>query len=259
MTEPATKYDSMGDARHSPVTAIMICSLVATAAAACGGQPAAPHLRPSPAAAPSSAPLSAWEEKGATTIPPESVAAVSLNGVGVNDRTGGSVSDHDSRLWAQALLRTDAYDLWAENNLQDGFLLRSGLSRAPNTIFTYELTRISQARAQAARIVATAPTIRGLSLRTVPRSLQATLAKYGMSWSPYAFYMDEVGPSGLSFVAASGTRTTPDSVAPGVGVPELVGGEQVRDPVLGPVWVVDFDIGCADPTARRDMGALCSQ
>jgi hypothetical protein len=206
------------------------------------------------------APLSAWQQKGATSVPPPSVVNASLNGILTLNQTGGAVSDADARQWAIAVVRTNAYDVWAENNLQDQFLVRSGLSGTPTTIFAFELTRIAQARARGARIEATAPMVRRLALRPVASSLRQTIQEYGMSWSPYAFYMDQVGPSDLVFVGADGSRTSQkqDRVASGQAVPLLVGGQFQTDAVLGPVWTLTFDADCSSSASRAHLGALCS-
>lgn len=235
-------------------------TVVAMALACGGGQSGAvksPTVR-SPAV--TAAPLSAWQKKGASTTPPASVINTSLDGIQLANQTAGAVTDQDARSWAGALVRTLAYDYWALNNLQDQFLQLSGLSSDPPTIFAEELTRIAQARANSARIQATRPTIRRMTLRPVAQSLQTTISAYRMSWSATAFYVDQIGPSDLAFVGADGGRNSvsADHVAAGQAVPLLVGGELLRDPVLGPVWSIRFDADCTSPSARGRLGSLCS-
>src|SRR5262245_17975870 len=111
---------------------------LAAVTAACGGaQASSPPIQRSPVATPTSppAPLSEWQKLGATEVPPASLRQVSLQGVTVVDEAGSPVSDAEARAWAGAYLRSLGYLEWAVSRGQDLFLLRSGLSSAPEAVF----------------------------------------------------------------------------------------------------------------------------
>jgi hypothetical protein len=232
--------------------------------ASCGVGSAAPPKshqatqRPSAASTASQAGLAAWQAKGASEAPPAALADPSMNGVQVVNQTNGAVSDADAARWAKALVRGTGYEWWAINHMQDQFLTRSGLGNPAPQVFKWDLGNVTGARqagmtAQGQRLV-----LRRLVLRPVPQALQATFSSYLFLWTPYAFFLDEIGPGDLSWVDAQGNKTNKWHVEGGVGSPELVGGQLTTDPLMGDIWVQSSDWSCSTPDSRRAFGALCN-
>jgi hypothetical protein len=219
--------------------------------------PTPPARSPSPAAT-TTADLAAWQRKGATEAPPASVGAVSLAGIQVVDQTGGAVSEADAQRWALAYLRANAYEFWAWNHLQDGFLQNAQLSPVPLRVFAYDLGTIRDARAAGVQLQVTRLVLRRLVLRPVPEPARAAVQGQVMVYAPYAFYLDQVGPSELNWVDARGTKTNKVRRDAGIGAPELVGGQLATDPAMGDIWVVDSDFDCTSPNVRQAFGSLCN-
>jgi hypothetical protein len=229
---------------------------------ACGQPQAAPSPPPS-ARSPSTAPaavadLAAWQRKGATEAPPASVGAVALDRVQLVNETAGAVSDADAKRWALAYLRANAYEFWAWNHLQDGFLQSAQLSPVPQRVFAYDIGTIRDARAAGVQLQVTRLVLRRLVLRAVPASARAEIQAQVMVYSPYAFYLDQVGPSELDWVSTQGAKTSKARRDAGVGAPELVGGELATDPLMGDIWVVDSDFDCTSPNVRQAFGSICN-
>jgi hypothetical protein len=232
--------------------------------AACGGSPNAPHIVSPPKASASAtiapaAPLSAWQQLGATEVPPTSIQQVTLNGVPVVNQTNGAVSDGDARAWAEALLRTVGYVRWAVGRGQGQFLLRSGLSSAPVAVFQPNVNDITQARAAGSRVEYTLQTFRRFVVRPLPQSLQPSIQRDQEVWKPYAIYLDAVGPVETDWVDAQGRRIVKAHVAAGVPVYELIGGELSHHQVMGDVWVMASDFDCTATSTRQTLGQVCDQ
>jgi hypothetical protein len=243
---------------------VLAAAVVAAALAGCGVLPggasqhrSTPAAGASPASSAATGSLAAWQEKGATQLPPASLASVGLGSIQVVNQTSGAVGDADARRWAEAYVRANAYEFWAWNSQQDSFLLRSGLSQAPATVFSYDLSTIRDARAAGARLEVTRLVLRRLVLRPVPEALRQTFASHAFVWTTYAFYLDQVGPSRLDWIDAAGAHTTKAKVDPGVGSPELVGGVMTTDPLMGDIWVSNSDWDCSSPGVRGPFGPLC--
>jgi hypothetical protein len=233
--------------------------LLLTACGQVGGASPTPAARRSTPAATATPDLAAWRQKGATQAPAASVGAVSLGSVQVVNQTGGAVSDADATRWALAYLRANAYEFWAWNHLQDGFLRGAQLSPVPERVFAYDLSTIRDARAAGMQLDVTRLLLRRLVLRPVPDSLRAAVQAQVFVYAPYAFYLDQIGPSELDWVDSQGARTTKARRDAGVGAPELVGGQLTTDPLMGDIWVVDSDFDCTSPNVRQSFGPLCSQ
>jgi hypothetical protein len=199
----------------------------------------------------------AWSRKGATEPPPISVGAVSLSGVQVVNQSGGTVSDADARRWALSYLRANAYEFWAWNHMQDGFLLRAQLSPVPERVFTYDLATIRDARAAGMQLAVTRLVLRRLVLRAVPESLRSVIQGQVLVYAPFALYLDQAGPSALDWIDSQGRRTSKARVGNGVAAPELVGGRLATDPLMGDIWIVDSDFDCTSPNVRQAFGSLC--
>ena len=232
--------------------------------AGCALGPGTSQHRSSPAAAPATAApaagsLEAWQQKGANQVPPASLAGVGLGSIEVVNQTSGAVSDTDARRWALAYVRANAYEFWAWNSQQDAFLLRSGLSQVPATVFSYDLGTIQDSKAAGVRLEVTRLVLRRLVLRTVPEALRQTFASHLFLWTQYAFYLDQVGPSRLEWIDRTGARTTKASIDAGVGSSELVGGTLASDPLMGDIWVSNSDWDCTAPGVREPFGPLCNQ
>jgi hypothetical protein len=233
--------------------------LLAACGQAGGAQPSPPAAHRSTAAPTATPDLAAWQQKGATAAPPASVGDVSLGSVQVVNQTGGAVSDADATRWALAYLRANAYEFWAWNHLQDGFLRAARLSPVPERVFAYDLSTIHDARAAGVQLAVTRLVLRRLVLRPVPASLRPAVQAQVLVYAPYAFYLDQIGPSELDWVNAQGARTTRARRDAGAGAPELVGGQLTTDPLMGDIWVVDSDFDCTSPNVRQEFGSLCSQ
>jgi hypothetical protein len=243
--------------------ALLLAPLLLLVASACGqtaangGTPrAASGATPPPVAAGNAA---AWQLKGATQVPPASLADVSMGSVQVVDQTGGAVSQSDAERWALAYLRGNAYEFWAWNHLQDGFLQKAQLSPVPYSVFSYDLSTIRDARAANMQLSVTRLALRRLVLRPVPASARGLIQAQAMIYTPYAFYLDQVGPSELDWVSAQGTKTPKARKDAGVGAPELVGGQLTTDPLMGDIWSADSDFDCTAPNVRQAFGTLCDQ
>jgi hypothetical protein len=233
--------------------------LLLTACGQVGGANPTPAGHGSTPAATATPDLAAWQRKGATAAPPASVGNVSLGSVQVVNQTGGAVSDADATRWALAYLRANAYEFWAWNHLQDGFLRGAQLSPVPERVFTYDLSTIRDARTAGVQLDVTRLVLRRLVLRPVPASLRPAVQAQVFVYAPYAFYLDQIGPSKLDWVDAQGARTTRARRDAGVGAPELVGGQLASDPLMGDIWVVDSDFDCTSPNVRQEFGSLCTQ
>jgi hypothetical protein len=239
--------------------AVCVAALVLLLAVACGGPTATTHrVQPSPSPAASAAPLSDWQRLGATEAPPASLQQVSLGGAEVVNQSAGAVSDGDARAWAEAFMRTFGYLLWAVSRGQDGFLMRSGLSSAPLTVFEPNVNDIVEARRAGDRVEYTRETFRRLVVRAVPQSLQPSFQRAQYVWKPYAIYLDAVGPITTTWVDAQGNRTVKSRIDAGVPAFELVGGELSHVSVMGDVWVLASDFDCTAPSSRQTLAPLCN-
>lgn len=239
--------------------ALLVAAVLALAG--CGDQPrppTTPTAVPTPTVDPQAL-AAAWQKKGATEVPPGSLSRVALTGVEVVNQTGGAVTDADARRWAESYLRSVGYEFWAWNHLQDQFLLLGGLSRVPRTTFNGDLTTIAAARAANMRIEVNRLQIRRFVLRAVPESLKDLYTRFGYVWTPFTFYLDQVGPSDLFWLDAQGQRVANKAhVAAGIARPELVGGQLVADALMGDIWSQDSDFDCGDSASRDRFGALCN-
>jgi hypothetical protein len=250
--------------RPPGIRAIGLAVAATVTLAGCGGSPSSSQhsTRASASTVPSTAPgpaqLSDWQARGAAAVPPESVRNPSLGGIQVVNQTGGAVSDTDARRWAEASVRGGGYELWALNSMQDRFLLQSGLGSPALQVFSWDLGNITGARQAGMRVEAHRLVLRRLVLRPVPPALQATFTASLFQWTPYAFFFDEVGPADLFWVDAQGSKTSKWHVDGGAGSPELVGGQLLKDPVMGDVWVQASDWTCAAPDSLHTFGALCN-
>jgi hypothetical protein len=244
--------------------AIVLAVVVAVTLTGCGGsspasqRSARPHGPSARSTLAGPGLLAQWQAKGATAVPPESLRNPSLNGVQVVNQTGGAVSDADAQRWAVASLRGGGYELWALNGMQDRFLIQSGLGSPAQQVFQWDLGNVTGARQAGMKVEAHRLVLRRMVLRPVPQALQATFTSNLFEWTPYAFFLDEVGPGDLFWVDAQGTRTSKWHVDGGVGSPELVGGRLVKDPLMGEIWVQTSDWTCATPDSRRTFGSLCN-
>jgi hypothetical protein len=228
--------------------------------AGCGGGSAAkPSGRQSAVTSPAltSAPLSAWQKLGATEVPPASLQHVSLGRVTVVNQTGGTVSDADARTWAEAYLREFGYLTWAVSRGQDAFLLHSGLSSVPLAIFQPNLGEIAQARQAGDRVQWQSATIRRLVVLSVPQSLQPLFQNHQFVWSPYAIFLEQIGPSADIWIDAQGRETVRFRSPASVASHELVGGELKHDPLMGDVWVLGSDWSCDDVHNHEHLAPLC--
>jgi hypothetical protein len=242
---------------------LAVAALVALAG--CGGGSSSTSGHSGPVSSPSArsraagpAGLADWQAKGAAAVPPDSVRNPSLGGVQVVNQTGGAVSDADARRWAEAFIRGSGYELWALNSMQDRFLIQSGIGSPAQQVFSWDLGNITRARQAGMKVEAHRLVLRRLVLRPVPQALQATFTASLFQWTPYAFFLDEVGPGDLFWVDAQGNKTSKWHVDGGAGSPELVGGQLLQDQVMGDVWVQASDWTCATPDGRRTFGALCN-
>jgi hypothetical protein len=241
------------------------CVFATAVTVACGTSPpgqrqvtsTAPPTAPA-AATPSPAPLSEWQKRGATEVPPVDLQKVSLEGIQVVNQTQGAVTDADAAAWAAALLRAINFEFWAVSRLQDRFLLQSGLSTAPVVVFQPDLTDIGTARAASSRVEYTRKVFRRMLLRPVPDALRQTFASQLAAWKPYAFYLDAVGPATKRVTDATGKQTTKTLFQPGEPAFELVGGELVHDRMLGDVFAFASDWDCMAPSDRQKLAPLCN-
>jgi hypothetical protein len=241
------------------------CAFAAAVTMACGTAPpeqrqvtsSAPPAAPA-AATPSPAPLSAWQRRGATEVPPTDLQRVTMDGIQVVNQSHGAVTDADARAWAAALLRAINFEFWAVNRLQDRFLLQSGLSTAPVVVFQPDLTDIAGARSSSSRVEYTRKVFRRMLLRPVPDALRQMFSNQLATWKPYAFYLDAVGPATRRVTDATGNQTTKTLFQPGEPAFELVGGELVHDPMMGDVFAVASDWDCMAPSNRQKLAPLCN-
>jgi hypothetical protein len=243
--------------------ALSLVPLLLLVVSACGQTAAPPAPRravasatPAPVAAGDAA---AWQRKGATQVPPASVADVSLGSVQVVNQTGGAVSDADAQRWALAYLRGNAYEFWAWNHLQDGFLQNAQLSPVPYSVFSYDLSTIRDARAAGMQLSVTRLALRRLVLRPVPASARGLIQAQAMIYTQYAFYLDQVGPSELDWIDARGTKTTKARKDAGIAAPELVGGQLTTDSLMGDIWSAESDFDCTATNVRQAFGSACDQ
>jgi hypothetical protein len=239
------------------VAATVACGILPSGDQPNGTRPAATRT-PSLGATAAPAPLSEWQKRGATEVPPADVQAVSLEGIQVVNQTGDAVSDAEAVLWAGAFLRAIKYELWAVSRLQDRFLVQSGLSSAPRTVFQPDLVDIDSARRASSHVEYTHKVFRRLVLRPVPDALRTTFTQQLATWKPYAFYLDAVGPAAKRMTDASGRQTTQTLLQAGQPGPELVGGEIMHDPLMGDVFVFASDWDCLAPASRQKLAPLCN-
>jgi hypothetical protein len=239
-----------------------LAALVAVVAfAGCGLAPSAnghtPTASPAPPT-PSAAPLAAWQRLGATQVPPAPLPGATLKGIEVVNQGGASVSDAQGRAWALALIRTYSYLEWATRNGQDGFLLKSGIA-SNNAVVQSEVSAIQEARQAKATIELQRVTIRRLVVRPLPDSLQTLFHGQMYTLTPYAIFLDAVGPASYTWVDAQGNRTVKYQVRPGASAAELMGGALADISPMGEVWVLGSDWDCTASNARLALGAACAQ
>lgn len=243
---------------------LLACAVALAAGVACGTpSPVAQTQQTRPTAnvtatAPPVAPLTAWQGRGATEVPPSDLQQVSMEGIQVVNQAGAAVSDADARSWAAALLRGINYEFWAVERQQDGFLRQSGLSSAPTAVFSPDLKDIDSARKAKQRVKYTRKVIRRMVLRAVPTGLQTTFTQQLATWKPYAFYLDAIGPATKVVTDAGGKETTQTVVAAGAPAYELVGGELVHDQLMGDVFAFGSDWNCMDSANRLHLAPLCN-
>jgi len=245
---------------------IWIVAAAIAAVVACGTaaepepQSSAPRPTSTPikATAPAPAPLSEWQKRGATEVPPADLQAISLEGIQVVNQTNGAVSDDDARAWAGAVLRAINFEQWAVSRNQDQFLLRSGLSSAPRTVFQPDLVDIDAARKASSRIEYTHKVFRRMVLRPVPDAMKTTFTQQLAVWKPYAFYLDAIGPATKRVTDAGGRQTTQTVLQAGQAGHELVGGELVHDPLMGDIFAFASDWDCVAPAGRQKLAPLCN-
>jgi hypothetical protein len=208
--------------------------------------------------APPPAPLSQWQQRGATEVPPAELQTVSLAGIHVVDQAGAAIPDAEAQAWARAFLRAINFEYWAVSRQQDQFLIRSGLSSAPLAVFRPDLSDIATARRTKSQIDYTRKVFRRMALRPVPAAMRPLFDQQLVTWKPYAFYLDAVGPSGKRVTDAAGRQTTQTLYQPGEPAFELVGGEVVHDPLMGDVFAFASDFDCVDPSNRQTLAPLCN-
>jgi len=238
--------------------------LVSTACGV-GPQDKQPQARRS-TAAPSATPFvqdspgdpAAWRRKGATEVPPTSLRDTGLGAIQVVNDTAGVISDAEAKRWATAYVRANAYEFWAWNHQQDGFLAGAGLSHVPTQVFGYDIATIQDARKAGVQLTVTRLQLRRLVLRPVPDALRSRFTTQLFQWTQYAFFLDQIGPSALTWTDKQGTQTVKAHRDAGVGAPELVGGQLATDDLMGEVWVVDSDWDCTAPNVRASLGSLCA-
>lgn len=241
-----------------------VCAAAVGVVFACGpSAPIAPAATRAPATAapdptPAIAPLSEWQTRGATEVPPPQLQTVSLDGIEVVNQTGRALSDAEAAAWARSFLRAMNFEYWAVSRQQDQFLIRSGLSPSPLAVFRPDLSDIATARRSKSQIDYTPKVFRRMVLRTVPATMQAAFNTQLVTWKPYAFYLDAVGPSSKRVTDAAGRQTTQTLYQPGEPAFELVGGELVHDPLMGDVFAFASDFDCVDPSNRQALAPLCN-
>jgi hypothetical protein len=241
----------------------VVFAAVVAVTAACGTTAETPgqtNTQPATAPAQTVAPasLSAWQGRGATEVPPPELQTVSLKEIQVIDQAGGAVSEKDVTAWAAALLRAINFEYWAVSHQQDRFLVQSGLSSAPLTVFQPDLADIDKARRTHVQVEYTRKVFRRMVLRPVPDALRTTFTQQLAAWKPYAFYLDAVGPATKRMTDAAGHRTTQTLFEPGAPAFELVGGELVHDPLMGDVFAFASDWDCLAPANRQKLAPLCN-
>jgi hypothetical protein len=191
-------------------------------------------------------------------VPPPELQAVSLEGIQVVNQSGGALPDAEAVSWARAFLRAINYEYWAVGRQQDQFLIQSGLSSAPLAVFRPDLSDIGAARRAKSQVTYTRKVYRRMVLRPVPDALRPQFTKLLVTWKPLAFYLDAVGPSSKTVTDAGGRQTTQTLYQPGEPAFELVGGELVRDPLMGDVFAFGSDFDCIDPSNRQALAPLCN-
>ena len=95
-------------------------------------------------------------------------------------------------------------------------------------------------------------------LRAVPETLRPLFTGQFFTWTPYAFYLDAVGPVAKRWTDAGGRQTSQALLQPGEPGYELVGGELVRDPLMGDVFAFASDWNCMVPVSRQRLAPLCN-
>jgi hypothetical protein len=95
-------------------------------------------------------------------------------------------------------------------------------------------------------------------LRPVPSALKPTFDSLFATWTPYAFYLDAVGPSTKVITDAAGKQTTQTVFPPGAPAFELVGGQFNRDPLMGDLFAFGSDWDCLDTSNRQHLAPLCN-
>src|SRR5204862_365571 len=99
---------------------------------------------------------------------------------------------------------------------------------------------------------------RRLVVRQAPQGLQPVYATEQFVWTPFAIYLDAVGPAQTIVVDGAGGRTVRASVPAGAPEFELVGGRLAHDALMGDVWVLDADFNCLAPSTRQGVAPLCN-
>jgi hypothetical protein len=263
MNQAATGASEGGRCQHRAV--VVACVLALLAGGCAGTTPASQPTHPTGRATPSNAatpapaaPLSQWQKRGATEVPPDDLQRVSLSGVEVVNQTGGAIGDGDARAWAEAFLRSYGYVLWAVSRGQDRFLLASGLGSAPGPVFRPNVNDVLLARQASSRVEYSREAFRRIVLRSVPQNMQKIFKDLQFVWKPYALFLDAVGPITTTWIDAQGSRTVKSQIGAGTPVYELIGGELGHDPLMGDIWVLGSDWNCTAASSRQGLAPLCN-
>ena len=91
-----------------------------------------------------------------------------------------------------------------------------------------------------------------------PQSVEATIRSVRYTWTPYAIYLDALGPAETDLIDAHGQRTVRSRTPAGAAMFELVGGELSHNPLMGDIWVLASDFDCTATSSRQRLSPLCN-
>jgi len=226
--------------------------------AACGSSKTAskPHASPSPKRT-ATVPIDQlpaveaepWRQLGVTVVPPDGFLHDLRvpSSTTVLNHTGGKIDDATARKWAEAMLRTSAWEGWGIQNLQSDFFTPAlGPDAARADAFGQDESFIQTALSAKGSLTVNpaAVNVERMTLVVVPTDVQKQIN--GAVPAGYAWVEDQVGPAEIDLRTPDGGTKVLYRLGSGEHVLGIVGGSARDDNrLLGAIWYWDFEFSCS--------------
>ena len=213
--------------------------------------PSPAHRSPRPIDQVPPAEAQPWRDLGATIVPPDGfLKDVRVpSSTTVLNHTGGKVDDATARKWAEAMVRTTAWEAWGIANLQPDFFTPAlGPNGARSDAFA-EDERLVRSGLDARGSLAVTPErgihVNQMTLVAVPQSVQDQIPSAGAVPAGFAWVERQVGPADVALHKPDGTVQSLFHLGPNDQITGITGGNfQDANLSLGPTWYWDFQFEC---------------